>query len=166
VRWLDRLLARTQSPDLRAIASLDRAGEVVEIEGRIKALGLLEDPLSGTPAVLIHYRARVPGVSQRYFGVPDAREVAEVVRSVEFVLRDDSGVARIVVEGEGTRDLVALHRELHEQFGVALLAESELLEPGDRVRVRGRVRSLGEAGSPHRREPDDAVVLADGFELI
>lgn len=165
MRWLDRLLARWTPPKRQPIAMLERAGEVVEIEGRIEALGLLEDPVTGASAVLIHYRARIPGVGQRYFGVLETRQVADRVIAVDFMLRDQTGAARIVVAG-ARQDAVDLHLRLLEQFGVALMPEVDLMVPGEWIRVRGRVRSLGESGSPHRREPDGAVVVAEAFERV
>lgn len=165
MRWLDRLLARWSPATHLPIAGLERAGQLVEIEGRIEALGLLEDPISGTPAVLIHYRARIPGVGQRYFGVLETRRVADLVLAVDFVLRDETGAARIVVASK-LPDVAELHVRLLEQFGVALMPEVELMVPGEWIRVRGRVRSLGESGSPHRREPDGVVVVAEAFERV
>jgi hypothetical protein len=165
VRWLDRLLACWSSPERLPIAALERTGQLVEVEGRIEALRLLEDPVQGASAVLIHYRARIPGLGQRYFGVLETRQVADLVVVVDFVLRDETGAARIVVEGKGP-DLVELHVRLLDQFGVALMPEVDLMVSGEWIRVRGRVRSLGESGSPHRRDPDGVVVVAEAFERV
>ncbi len=159
MRWLDRLRSRLQGYAPRRVGELVRAGARVELEGQIEALTQLEDPLEGAPAVVLRYRARSPGISQRYFGIPDDRGTMEGFQATDFVLRDASGAALIQVERGG--DLGELHRRLHAEFGIGLQVELERLAAGDTVRVRGHVRELVGGGSPHRREPWSVVVVAE-----
>lgn len=163
MRWLARLL-KLGSPEYtrRRVDELVRVDEQVEIEGVVEAVELLHDPLSGEPAVVLNYLARRPGVAARYFSIQTNEGDVEAYQATNFVVRDDSGAALIEV-GRGTQ-IAELHAELLERFGVNLEAEVERVGPGDRIRVRGRVRRQAEGGSPHRREPWTAVVILDELE--
>jgi hypothetical protein len=163
VRWLDRLLGRRGAYLGRPISAVAAVGERVELEGRVEALTVLRDPIAGEPAVVMDYRARRPGVAQRYFGLHEGKDGVEASEAVDFVLRDRTGAALIEVE-RGV-DVGELHRRLREEFGIELEATVERLTPEDAIRVRGRVRELKE-GSPHRREPWTVVVTADELERV
>jgi hypothetical protein len=162
VSWLDRLLSREGPYQSRRIEAIDCDDTRVELEGEVEALELLHDPVEGEPAVVLNYRAQRPGVAQRYFGIHEAAGEIEGYQATNFVLRDESGAALIEVERGG--DLAKLHRRLRDEFGVDLQVEVDHIAPGDRVRLRGRVRARTEEGSPHRREPWAVVVSLDELE--
>ncbi|PRP97703.1 hypothetical protein ENSA5_32100 [Enhygromyxa salina] len=162
MRWLDRLLSREGPYVARQIAELRATDSRVELAGEVEALELLRDPVDDEPAVVLNYRARRPGVAQRYFGIHGSEGEIEAYEATNFVLRDASGAALIQVERGG--DVGQLHAKLREQFGVDLQASVEQVGPGDRVRVRGRLRAHSVGGSPHRREPWTVVVILDELE--
>jgi hypothetical protein len=164
MRWLDRLLARSGGYSSSRISALEVIHQDVELEGQVEALSLLWDPLSGEPAVLLDYDARPPGVAQRYFGIHERNGGIVARQAVDFVLRDPTGGA--LIEVDRGRDISELHRRLRSEFGIGLQATSDRVAPGDRVRIRGRVRALGEGSSPHRREPWTVVVSAHELELV
>lgn len=164
MRWLDRLLARRGGYDHSQISAIAAVDQAVVLEGQIEALSLLQDPVSGVPAVVLDYAARTPGVTQRYFGIHEGHGGIAAHQAVDFVLRDASGAALIEVERGG--DVGELHRRLQADFGIGLDAQVQRVGPGDRVRVRGHVRSLGGRSSPHRREPWTVTVFADEIERI
>lgn len=162
MRWIHRLLGRVSPYQRRQIAAIDHDDTRVELEGEVEALELLYDPIDGTAAVLLEYHARRPGFAQRFFGVDDV--AAEIVgcQATNFVLRDGSGAA--LIEVARGADIPELHRRLYEQFGVELEVRVAYVAPGDRVRLRGRVRARADHGSPHRREPWAVVVALDELE--
>jgi hypothetical protein len=161
VRWLDRLLSRSQSYTPSSIAELGEfaVDDRVELEGEVEGLQLLEDPLTGEAAVALAYRARTPTPAQRYFGLQSEEGTIEGQQGRDFLLRDRGGAALIVVEPGG--DVGELHERLRESFGLNLEAEVDAVRPGDHIRVRGRIRELGEGGSPHRRSDWARVIVAD-----
>lgn len=163
MRWLNRLLGRERSYTTRRIAAITEHDTWVELEGEVEALTLLRDPLDGQDAVLLDYRARRPGLARRYFGVHDVGATIEGQQGTNFVLRDASGSALIEVEPGG--DIGQLHRRLLAEFGVDLLADSDRVSPGDRIRVRGRVRVQSRDSSPHRRDPWSVTVVLDDVEV-
>lgn len=163
MRWLDRLLARRGGYTSCRISAIEAVDQAVELEGEVEGLSLLRDPIFGEPAVVLEYTARTPGVTQRYFGIHGTEAGLAVGQAVDFVLRDPTGAARIEVESGA--DVGELHRRLRAEFGIDLDSQVQRVEPGDRVRIRGRVRSLGDQSSPHRREPWSIVVRADEIEL-
>lgn len=164
MRWLDRLLGRGGAYYPSPISGLEHVGQRVVLEGQVETLSVLHDPILGEPAVVLDYRARKPGVAQRYFGLQGEESGIRASEAVDFVLRDPTGAALIEVARGG--DVTGLHRQLHEEFGIDLDAKVERIAPGDRIRVRGRVRALGQQSSPHRREAWTVVVLAEDLELI
>ncbi len=164
MRWLDRLLARGGGYTSSRIAAIDAVAQAVVLEGQIEALSVLHDPISSAPAVVLDYAARTPGFTQRYFGIHEGDGRIAARQAVDFVLHDATGAALIEVEHGG--DVGELHRRLRADFGIDLDAKVEHIAPGDRVRVRGRVRALGDDGSPHRREPWTAIVVADELERV
>jgi hypothetical protein len=164
MRWLDRLRPRRSGYESSRIGAIEAVDQDVELEGQIEPLSLLWDPISGEPAVVLDYEARTPGITQRYFGIHERPGGIAARQAVDFVLRDATGGALIEVERGG--DIGELHRRLRGEFGIGLQANIERVGPGDRVRIRGRVRSLDEASSPHRREPWTVVVTAHEVELI
>lgn len=164
MRWLDRLLARRRGYESSRIAGIEAVDQDVELEGQVEPLSLLWDPITGEPAVALDYDARTPGITQRYFGIHERPGGIAARQAVDFVLRDSTGGALIEVDRGG--DVGELHRRLRGEFGIGLQATIERLGPGDRVRIRGRVRALDEGSSPHRREPWTVVVTAHELELI
>ena len=163
MRWLSRLLNRsTPAYTPRRVDELSTVEEAVELEGVVEAVEVLQDPLSGEPAVVLNYLARRPAAAQLYFSIQANEGDIEAYQATNFVIRDDSGAALIEV-AQGT-DIAKLHAELLERFGVNLEAEIERVGPGERIRVRGRVRRQATGGSPHRREAWTAVVTLDELE--
>src|SRR5690554_4030822 len=164
MRWLDRLLGRSGGYSDCSISELAVVDQRVAIEGQVEALSVLHDPISGEPAVVLDYRARKPGVAQRYFGIDERDRGITATQAVDFVLRDPTGAALIEVARGG--DVDALHQRMHEEFGIGLDATVDRIAAGDRIRVRGRVRTVDDGSSPHRREPWTVVVMAEELELI
>lgn len=164
MRWLDRLLGRGGSYFGCRISEIATVDQRVEIEGQVEALSVLHDPITGEPAVVLDYQARKPGVAQRYFGIDERDRGIAATQAVDFVLRDPTGAALIEVARGG--DVGRLHQRMHEEFGIGLDATVDRIAAGDRIRVRGRVRTLDEGSSPHRREPWMVVVVAEELELL
>jgi hypothetical protein len=164
VRWLDRLLGRRGGYDRSQISAIAAVGQAVELEGQIEALSVVHDPISGEPAVVLDYAARTPGITQRYFGIHEGEGGISAREAVDFVLRDSTGAALIEVDRGG--DVGELHRRLQSDFGIDVDATTERVGPGDRVRIRGRVRALEDRSSPHRREPWTTTVVAEEIERI
>jgi hypothetical protein len=164
MHWLDRLLARGGGYDRSRISAIGAVDQHVELEGQIEALSVLWDPISGEPAVVLDYDARTPGLAQRYFGIHGNDGGIAARQAVDFVLRDATGGALIEVERGG--DVGELHRRLRGEFGIGLQASIERVAPGDRIRIRGRVRALDGGSSPHRREPWTVVVIAHELERV
>lgn len=162
MRWLDRLLSRQRDPVARRIESVTREDTRVELEGEVEALGLLHDPLTGQAAVILNYRARRPGLAPRYFGIQDSGGALDAFQATNFLLVDGGGMA--LIEVAPGSDIAALHRRLSDEFGVDLRASTEHIGPGDRIRVRGRVRAWPDEQSPHRREPWSVIVRLDEVE--
>ena len=163
MRWLSRLLNRG-SPDYarRRVDELAQVDEAVELEGVIEAIEQLQDPLTGEPAVVLDYLARRRGPAALYFSIQANEGDIQAFQATNFILRDASGAA--LIEVASGLDVAKLHAELLARFGVSLEVEVERVGPGDRVRVRGRVRHCAGGGSPHRRQPWTAVVALDELE--
>jgi hypothetical protein len=157
MRWLDRLLARAGPYQPRQIAAIEHTDTHVEIEGKVEALELLYDPIDGTAAVVLEYRAQ-----QRFFGLDDMAAHMAGCQATNFVLRDASGAA--LIEVARGADIAQLHRHLREKFGLGLEVRIEHVAPGDSIRLRGRVRARADQGSPHRREPWAVIVTLDELE--
>lgn len=168
---LSSLLERFQT-NYRRADSIATAGQGrVELEGTVEPLEPddgegpppLVCPISGTPAVAVHYRAQAPGLMSRaYGGLTGGLDVgAEGRQAQDFVLRDASGAALVRIDHGG--DVGALHASLVEQHGLDLRAETDLITPGERMLVRGRVIDRASEGSPHRRGPYAIVVTADSL---
>lgn len=157
--WLDRLLGRPRF--VEDWSTLSRG--LVELEGTVRVLEPLVDPLSGDLGVAVEYRAWPPSTM---IGVDGAAAQAFLVRAsaaTDFLLERD-GVQVLVVPAKG-EDIEASHRELTALYGVNLEARSTLVVAGDRVRVVGVVEHVTPIGSPHRTEPYRAVLRAKRFWL-
>jgi len=164
MRWLDRLLARGGGYDRVRVSAIEAVDQDVELEGQVEALSVLVDPIAGEPAVVLDYRARPPGIAQRYFGIHESDGSIGARQAVDFVLRDATGAA--LIEVERGAEVGELHRRLQDQFGVGLRATVDRVAPGDQIQVRGRVRALIGGSSPHRREPWSVVVSAHELERV
>lgn len=161
-RWLRRKPQRTQT-----IADL-REGEVV-LEGRAFAMAPLIDPIDGSPAVALHYRASANGVVAGITG-GGVDQLAVADQCVDFLLTDATGTALIEVQpgtgtGTGTGMNVAdVHRRALETYGAVMRVDVDAVRQGARVRVHGVVGRLRE-GSPHRLQYT-VVVQATSFERL
>jgi len=164
-RWLDRLLSRDKpyAPTPIAESSHLEVGDRVEFSGQIDALSTLIDPVDGRPAVAMQYRAKAPAALQRFYGIKAYGNAIDAHQATNFVLRDASGSALVEVEPGG--NLGELHHQLQRKYGVELEAEVEVIAPGERVRVQGRIVKVTQTGSPHRRDPWSAVVAAEAILL-
>ncbi len=144
------------------------AGKVV-ITGVIETLEEAEAllcPLTGEPAVMVHYMGRASGMASRAYGIiGDGMEIiTRAHQARDFLLRDSSGAALIRVEPG--QDLIQLHGRMFETHGIEMKAETDYLAPGERVTVQGKVVERHSAGSPHRRAPYQVVVKADSITRV
>ena len=130
------------------IAELAELGEFVELEGSAEALQVIYDPVGGREALMLKYSALVRERADSQLGFNDPAAIISHSQGASFVLRDASGAA--LIEVEGGDNLEAVHAQLLEVYGAGIEVRVEALEPGDRVRVRGRVRTLSAESSPHR----------------
>lgn len=161
--WLSRLW-RPQQPSRTELGALATgAARRVEIEGRVEALAVLRDPLSGDPCVAVEYRAWPPATTIGMDGATAHAGRAYQVnawQAVDFVLVGDG--VRVLVRPEPGEDVGALHQSLLDRYGVGLRAESERLEAGQTVQVVGEVvHRSGGAGTPHRELPYAAIVRVE-----
>jgi hypothetical protein len=141
------------------------AGDRVELRGRAEPIDGLLDPLEERAAVAVEYRAWPPSTTVGVDGATAHNNRAFEVRAtqaVDFVL--DQGGAQVLVKVQRGEDVAERHMSLLEHYGVALRAETEIIEVGAELVVHGRVQVGFDAGaSPHRSDPWAAVVRADRF---
>lgn len=130
------------------IAELEEVGEFVELEGLAEALELIYDPVEGREALMLEYSALIRERADSQLGFHDPAAISSHSQGASFVLRDASGAA--LIEVEGGENLEAVHARLLEVYGAGIEVRVEALAPGERVRVRGRVRTLAAESSPHR----------------
>ncbi|MGB1013070.1 MAG: hypothetical protein ACPG4T_02965 [Nannocystaceae bacterium] len=164
--WISNLLSRFRRryTPVELIAS---ATGWVEIVGTIEALEVLHCPLTGDDAVAIYYRAVAPGATSRSYAglLGDAFHITSQGRqALDFLLRDDSGAA--LIRMDRGPDVAGIHAQLSQRHGLELTADTELLRPGQHVRVRGYVTEQSAATSPHRRGPYAVVLDADEVSII
>jgi len=161
--WLHRLLRPYRVVDNWAKLGLGR----VELFGVVESLETLSDPLHGQAAVVVVYRAWPPSSMVGMDGATAHSSRAFEVRArqaVDFLLTQ--GQQRIVVRADPGDSVDTLHRDLLARYGVALRAEIEIIRPGDRLVVMGRVlERYGSSGSPMRSDPYLAAVAAEGLRL-
>ncbi|PRQ09073.1 hypothetical protein [Enhygromyxa salina] len=163
MHWLLRLFTRERDPQPRRVDELLEIGDRVELVGRVESLGELHSPLDHEPAVVIRYRGRPTARIDRQTPFADMGTGIEAHQALAFVLRDSSGTA--LIELDAGVDVGEIHQRLLGTYGAALELDVELVRPGDRVRVQGRVRERTDGGSPHRREAWAAVVVAESVAL-
>jgi len=168
VRWFERLFSkRVKSPQPKRIADLDEPGELVELVGEVEALALLHDPVDHEPAVILHYHAGPTSHLRSLLNVEapfaDTGGSLEVHQATNFVLRDASGAA--LIEVDPGVDVGAAHQRMLGLYNALINVDIDLIAPGDRVRIQGRVRSGVAQGSPHRREDWSAVVRMESVEI-
>ena len=135
-------------PQPRAVAELDEIGELIELRGQVEALQVIHNPLDGSEAVLLSYSARIRALAERQIGIDDPAARSHHVQGTSFLLRDASGVA--LIEVEAGEDIEAIHAKFLAAYDAGIMVDVEMIAPGERVRVRGRVRELVGSGSPHR----------------
>jgi hypothetical protein len=139
------------------------------VEGVVEVLdpeALIGDPISGDLCVFAHYEAYVPSYAQRLMvagGGGPMNLVAKSAQATEFLLRDSTGLA--LIRPKGGADLLALHHELLSRHGFEMQAETVIVRPGDRVRVRGQVLRMME-GSPMRRDAYQLLIDAEQVEWV
>ena len=136
-RWLDRLIGRVPTVTDWDLLQLGR----VEIEGAVRALQWIEDPVDGQRCVALEYRAWPPSTTVGVDGaavVGDRAFQVTAGQAVEFLL-EASGRSVLVRPQPGT-DVAARHRALEAQYGINLRTDVQCIAPGDEVVVRGRVR--------------------------
>lgn len=162
-RWLDKLLGRA-----RFVRDWDEL-EVgpVELEGIVRPLEVLRDPVDDSRCVAIEYRAWPPSTTVGVDGssVVGARAFQVVVaQAVEFLL--EQGGRSLLVRPSNGEDVASRHEALQQQYGIGLRTEVHCVRPGDRVRVRGRVVHVTPAGgNPLRVDPYRAVVEAERMRI-
>ncbi len=161
--WFDRIFRRV--PLVRNWDEL--AVGPVELEGTVRGLELLTDPVDGRRCVAMEYRAWPPSTT---LGVDGAAVIGDrafqvgVAQAVEFLL-ESKGVSLLVRPQQG-QDVAARHRALTDQYGLNLRTEVHCVGPGEQIRVRGRVVHVSPpGGSPHRSDPYRAVVEAERIRL-
>ena len=145
----------------------DLPGKRVEFEGYADPVVPLVDPVTGDACAAIEYRAWPPSTTIGIDGGTGHNGRAYQInarQASDFSSTDGAITVLIVVDGG--QDVVALHRQLLEQFGVGLRAETDVVPIGARVRVVGRVDPTPHAGSPHRSAPHVVTVRAERFWLI
>jgi len=140
----------------------------VRLEGTVRALELLTEPVDGRRCVAMEYRAWPPSTT---LGVDGAAVVGArafqvaASQAVEFLL--EAGGKSILVRPQSGDNVVERHAALEAQYGLNLRTEVQCVVPGDVVRVEGRVSYVTPAGgSPLRSDPYRAVVDATRFQLV
>jgi hypothetical protein len=163
-RWLDRLLGRV--PKVTDWDQLELGP--VEIEGTVRGLELLSDPVDGQRCVAMDYRAWPPSTTVGVDGaavVGDRAFKVSAVQAVEFLLEAQG--RSVLIRPEPGEDVAQRHHALEERYGINLRTEIHCISPGDAVSVRGRVVHLTPpGGSPHRADPHRAVLAAERIRLV
>ena len=163
-RWLDRLLGRVPKVTDWDQLELGR----VEIEGTVRGLELLEDPVGGRRCVAIDYRAWPPSTTAGVDGaavVGDRAFQIAAAQAVEFLLEAEG--RSVLIRPETGVDVAERHLALEERYGINLRTEVQCISPGDTVAVRGRVVHLTPpGGSPHRSDPHRAVIAAERIRVV
>jgi len=161
--WFRRLFTRL-APVPRRVAELEEVGEFVELRGIVEALRVLHNPLDGSEAVMLNYSARMLSrVDQQVELFFDESTTTRLAQGASFLLRDQSGV--VMIEVEGGDDVEAAHEGLISRFGAGFDFNVDIIAPGDEVVVHGRVRELVAGGSPHRSAGWTAVIGDARIEL-
>ncbi|MBV1856856.1 MAG: hypothetical protein KUG77_00495 [Nannocystaceae bacterium] len=157
-RWLDKLLGRV--PRVLDWDQLQLG--VFEVEGVVRALEMITDPVGGTRCVALDYRAWPPSTT---LGVDGAAVVGDrafqvaATQTVEFML--EAFGRSVLIRPQPGEDVGAMHQALEAQYGFNLRTEVHCVSPGDEVIVRGKVVHVTPpGGSPHRSEPHRAVIEA------
>ena len=162
--WFDILLRR---PPLTRDWDALEVGRV-RLEGSVRALELLTDPVEGRRCVAMEYRAWPPSTTLGVDGaaVSSARAFQVVAtQAVEFLL--EAGGTSILVRPQSGEDVGERHAALDAKYGFNLRTEVQCVVPGDVVRVEGRVSYVSPAGgSPLRSDPYRAVVDATRFQIV
>lgn len=162
-RWLDRLLGRV--PKVVDWDQLELG--VCELEGVVRALEVIVDPVDGTRCVALDYRAWPPSTTVGVDGaavVGDRAFQVAAAQTVEFML--EASGRSVLVRPQPGEDVAAIHRALEAQYGFNLRTEVQCVSPGDHVVVRGKVVHVTPpGGSPHRADPHRAVVEAQQIRL-
>jgi hypothetical protein len=163
-RWLDRLLGRV--PKVTNWDQLELGP--VEIEGTVRGLELLEDPVGGQRCVAIDYRAWPPSTTAGVDGaavVGDRAFQIAAAQAVDFLLEAEG--RSVLIRPEIGVDVAERHLALEERYGINLRTEVQCIGPGDTVAVRGRVVHLTPpGGSPHRADPHRAVIAAEQIRVV
>ena len=162
-RWLDRLLGRV--PKVLDWDQLQLG--VVEVEGVVRALEIIVEPVEGTRCVALDYRAWPPSTTSGVGGaavVGDQAFQVVAAQTVEFML--ESRGRSVLIRPQPGEDVAAMHQALEAQYGFNLRTEVQCVSAGDEVVVRGKVVHVTPAGgSPHRSDPYRAVIEAQQIRL-
>ncbi len=162
-RWLDRLLGRV--PKVVDWDQLELG--VFEVEGVVRALELIVDPVGGARCVALDYRAWPPSTTAGVDGaavVGDRAFQVSAAQTVEFLL--EAFGRSVLIRPQPGEDVAAIHEALEAQYGFNLRTEVQCVSPGDEVVVRGKVVHVTPpGGSPHRSEPHRAVIEAQQIRL-
>lgn len=157
-RWLDRLLGRV--PKALDWDQLELG--VFEVEGVVRALEVIEDPIGGTRCVALEYRAWPPSTTVGVDGaavVGDRAFQVAATQAVEFTL--EALGRSVLIRPQSGEDVAAMHQALEAQYGFNLRTQVHCICPGDEVIVRGKVVHVTPpGGSPHRSDPHCAVIEA------
>lgn len=138
-----KLLKRVFSPprEVRALSDVN-PGKAV-LRGTIRALGdTVRSPVKGLSCVAFYYRAFYKAQSR-------GRWVDRVIKEAEvyaprFLIEMDGGIVTVVPRRTGSFT-PEQHREVQRMGLQGLRITEQVIRPGDRVRIRGRVRSSGDA---------------------
>ena len=160
--WLAKLFRQKSYTPVDSVAEI--TGGRIEITGQVEALESVVCPLSGVLAVAVHYRAHAPGIAARAYGgmTGGALDVSIECREArDFLLRDATGAILVLVPHGQSVGWV--HADQSEKHGLDLHAETSLVSPGQRIRIRGKIVQQVDS-SPHRGEPYTSVMRAESIE--
>ncbi|KIG14288.1 hypothetical protein DB30_06890 [Enhygromyxa salina] len=141
MRWFLDIFTRDADPEPQAISAAGEVGGRIDITGIVEAIEAsndLKSPLDGSPAVALHYVAHIRAVGQHTEEIDGL--VIQGSEGRDFILRDDSGAALIQLEPGSS--VARLHAHVITTHGAGNEINVEAIVPGDRVRVRGRIRAV------------------------
>ncbi|PRQ06266.1 hypothetical protein [Enhygromyxa salina] len=144
MRWLLDLFTRDADPEPHAISASGEVGALVDISGIVEAIEPLKHPLDGSDAVALNYVAHVRSGTELTEAIEGL--LIEGSQGCDFILRDESGAA--LIELEPGDSVARLHEHVITTHGAGNEINVEAIVPGERVRVRGKVRAVVDDGEP------------------